>query len=338
MRLAYQRVVDMRRREFVGIVIAGVGWPHIGWTQQRPRHRRLLGVLLPSYEGDEVAPQVTAVLREELEKLGWSEGPQFRIDFRTSFDRERLRADAAHLVRLHPDVILVPSTQTLSELLQAGPTGPIVFVNVDNPVQRGFIKSLAKPGGNVTGLTSADEAFTAKRLELLKQIAPNLARILIIGSRSNPAWIEQLSRHSDLAARLQLRFSAFDNEDNEELKRVVQSFAEEANGGIDVPPSIYAWVNREAIVALAAKYRLPAAYPNRVSAMSGGLMAYTFDGLEQWRRATTYIDRILRGAKPSDLPVQQPTQFKFVINLRTAKELGLIPPPELLVRADEVIE
>jgi putative ABC transport system substrate-binding protein len=197
---------------------------------------------------------------------------------------------------------------------------------------------LARPGGNLTGLTNADEAFTGKRLELLKQIAPNLTRILIIGSRSNPAWVEQLSRHSDLAARLQLRFIKFDTEDTEELKRVVRSFAEEANGGIDVAPSIYAWVNRETIVALAAKYKLPAAYPYRVSAMSGGLMAYSFDGLEQWRRATTYIDQILRGAKPADLPVQQPTQFKFVINLKTAKELGLMPPPELLARADEVIE
>jgi putative tryptophan/tyrosine transport system substrate-binding protein len=331
-------MIYMRRRDLLGIVIAAAAWPLTGRTQQRPERGRVLGVLLPSFEGDEVVPRATAALREELEKLGWSEGPRFAIDLRTGSNPERVREDAAVLVRLNPDVILVSSAQTLSELLRAKPTGPIVFMNVSNPVQQGFIRSLARPGGNITGLTSADEAFTGKRLELLKQLAPNISRILIIGSRSNPAWIEQLSKHDELAARLQLRFTTFDSENNEELERVVRSFAQAADGGIDVPPSIYAWVNREAIVALAARFKLPAVYPYRVSALSGGLMAYSFDGLEQWWRVAAYIDRILRGEKPSDLPVQQPTQFQLVINLKTANELGLTPPPILLARADEVIE
>jgi len=331
-------MIDMRRRELVGIIMAGAAWPLTGRTQQRPERRRLLGVLLPSFEGDEVAPLAAAALREELDKLGWSEGPRFAIDFRTGSNSERLRADAADLVRLNPDVILVSSAQTLSELLRARPTGPIVFVNVSNPVQQGFIQSLARPGGNITGLANADEAFTGKRLELLKQLAPNISRLLIIGSRSNPAWIEQLSKHYELAAKLRLQFTTFDTEHNEELERVVRSFAQQPDGGIDVPPSIYAWVNRETIVALAARYKLPAMYPYRVFAMSGGLMAYTFDGLEQWRRVATYVDRVLRGERPSDLPVQQPTQFQLVINLKTANQLGLTPPPMLLARADEVIE
>jgi len=328
----------MRRRELVGIIMAGAAWPLAGRTQQRPERGRLLGVLLPSFEGDEVAPLAAAALREELDKLGWSEGPRFAIDLRTGSNSEGLRADAADLVRLNPDVILVSSAQALFELLRARPSGPIVFVNVSNPVQQGFIQSLARPGGNITGLANADEAFTGKRLELLKQLAPNISRLLIIGSRSNPAWIEQLSKHNELAARLRLQFTTFDTEDNEELERVVRSFAQEPAGGIDVPPSIYAWVNREAIVALAARYKLPAVYPYRVFAMSGGLMAYTFDGLEQWRRVAAYIDRILRGEKPRDLPVQQPTQFQLVINLKTANQLGLTPPPMILARADEVIE
>jgi putative ABC transport system substrate-binding protein len=328
----------MRRRELLGIILAGAAWPLTGRTQQRPERGRLLAVLLPSSEDDEVAPLATAALREELEKLGWSEGPRFAIDVRTGSNSERLRANAEDLVHLNPDVILVSSAQTLSELLRARPTGPIVFVNVYNPVQQGFIQSLARPGGNITGLTNPDEAFTGKRLELLKQLAPNISRILIIGSRSNPGWIEQLSKHNELAARLRLQFTTFDTEHNEELERVVRSFAQEADGGIDVPPSIYAWVNRKTIIALAARYKLPAVYPYRACAMSGGLMAYTFDGLEQWRRAATYIDRVLRGEKPSDLPVQQPTRFQLVINLKTANELGLAPPPMLLARADEVIE
>jgi putative tryptophan/tyrosine transport system substrate-binding protein len=329
---------EMRRRELLAIILAGAAWPHTGRTQQRPERGRLLAVLLPSSEGDEVPPLATAALREELEKLGWSEGPRFAIDFRTGSNSERLRANAADLVHLNPDVILVSSAQTLSELLRAKPTGPIVFVNVSNPVQQGFIQSLARPGGNITGLTNADEAFTGKRLELLKQLAPNISRMLIIGSRSNPAWTEQLSKHNELAARLGLQFTTVDKEDNEELERVFRSFAQEADGGIDVPPSIYAWVNRKTIIALAAKYKLPAVYPYRVCAINGGLMAYTFDGLEQWRRAATYIYRVLRGEKPSDLPVQQPTQFQLVLNLKTANELGLTPPPMLLARADEVIE
>ena len=332
------RYIDMRRRELLGIIIVGAAWPIAGQTQQRQQRGRLLGVLLPSFEGDEVAPLATAALRQELEKLGWSEGPQFAIELRTGSNSERLRADAVDLLRRNPDVILVSSTQTLSELLRAKPTGPIVFVNVYDPVQQGFIQSLARPGGNITGLTNADEAFTGKRLELLKQLAPNISRMLIIGSRSNPAWIEQLSKHNELAASLRLQFTTFETEHNEELERVVRSFAQEADGGIDVPPSIYAWVNRKHIIELAARYKLPAVYPYRVCAMSGGLMAYTFDGLEQWRRAATYIDRVLRGEKPGDLPVQQPTQFQLVINLKTARELGLTPPTMLLARADEVIE
>jgi putative ABC transport system substrate-binding protein len=270
--------------------------------------------------------------------LGWPEGPRFRIDVRTGFDPQRLQADAEDLVRLNPDVLLASSAQTLSALLRASATGPIVFVNVGNPVERGFVQSLARPGGNITGFANADEAFTGKRLELLKQIAPNLSRLLIIGSRSNPAWFEQLRKLNELAADFQLRLTTFDNEDNNELERVVSLFSRETDGGIDVPPSIYAWVNREGIVALAARFKLPAVYPYRVFAMSGGLMAYAFDGLEQWRRVASYIDRVLRGEKPGDLPVQQPTQFQFVINLKTAKELGLTPPPTLLARADEVIE
>ena len=298
----------------------------------------MLGVLLPSFEGDAVAPQAAAALREELGKLGWSEGPLFQIDFRTGFDPERLQADAADLVRLNPDVILASSTQTLSALLREKPTGPIVFLNVGNPIERGFIRSLARPGGNITGFANADEAFTAKRLELLKQIAPNLSRVLVVGSRSNPSWVEQLSKHNELAASFQLQFTAIDTENNQDLERVAGAFARDTDGGIDVPPSIYAWVNRETIIALAARFRLPAVYPYRVFAMSGGLMAYNFDGLEQWRRVAFYIDRVLRGEKPGDLPVQLPSQFQFVVNLKTAKELGLMPPPTLLARADEVIE
>jgi putative tryptophan/tyrosine transport system substrate-binding protein len=327
----------MKRREFI-VVIGGaaVAWPGFA-SAQGPARSRLLGVLVPATQSE--GQQLASSLRRQLEKFGWSEALGFRIADRwSSFDADRLQSDVADLLRLNPDVILVSSTQALSALLRASPTAPIVFVNVGNPVERGFIQSLARPGNNITGFANDEDGLGGKRLEVLKQIVPNLSQVLVIGSRGNPAWPEQLGRLGEQANTFQLRLTSFDADDNDELERAARSLAPGSGGGMYVLPSIYSWKNKEPIIAIAARCRLPAAYPSRAFVVSGGLMTYTFDAGDQWPRAVSYINRILRGAKAGTLPVQQSTKFELMINLKTAKSLGLTVPPTLLALADEVIE
>jgi putative ABC transport system substrate-binding protein len=329
----------MRRRKFISLLGgAAVAWPLAAHAQQPTRMRRI-GVLMNTVADDAEGQARLIAFGQGLAQLGWTDGRNVRIDIRWGAgDAERFRRYAVELVALAPDVILAGSGTAVPPLLQATRTVPIVFAQTMDPVGAGFVASLARPGGNATGFTQIEFGMSGKWLELLKQIAPRVTRAAVIRDPSEPAGMGQWGAIQALAPSLGVEVSPVDARDTDDMERSVTAFAGSSNGGIVVTGSAATTVHREKIVSLAARHRLPAVYPYRYHITSGGLISYGPDTIEPYRRAASYVDRILKGEKPADLPVQAPTRYELAINLKTAKALGLDVPPTLLARADEVIE
>ena len=329
----------MKRREFftlIGGVVAA--WP-LHANAQQPEQMRRIGVLM-NWAADNTQGQAAFVaFRQTLQGLGWSDGRNVRIDTRwgtNDFDRER--RDAAELVALAPDVILASGTPGVLALQHVTRSLPIVFVGVTDPVGAGLVDTLARPGSNVTGFMQLEYSSSGKWLELLKQIAPQLTRAAVLRDTSNPAGVAQFGAIQGVAQSLGVEVSPVNVRDAGEIERSIANFARSANGGLIVTGSASVSVHRDLIIALAAKHKLPAVYSMRYMATLGGLMSYGPDYVDGYRHAADYVDRILKGEKAANLPVQAPTKFELVINLKTAKAISLTVPPSLLARADEVIE
>jgi putative tryptophan/tyrosine transport system substrate-binding protein len=328
----------MKRREFISLLGgAAAAWPLAARAQQGERMRRI-GVLMNLSENDPEAQRLVATFREGLAQLGWTEGRNLRIDNRWSAgDIERIRRYAAELVALGPDVILAYGGSVVGPLQQVSSTVPIVFVEVIDPVGAGFVTSLARPGGNATGFSLFEFGISGKWLELLKQISTGITKVVVIRQPSSPGGGGQLGAIQAVAPSFGVEVTPVGLRDAGEIERAV-AVAHDTKGGLIVTVSPLATVHRDLIVSLAARYRVPAVYPLRYFAASGGLISYGPDRLEPYRRAPGYVDRILKGEKPADLPVQAPTKYELVINLKTARALGIDVPATLLARADEVIE
>ena len=331
----------LKRRELITLLGgAAAVWPLAARAQQGERMRRI-GVLMGYAESDPEAQAFVAAFREALQKLGWTEGRNVRIDTRwgTLRDAEARQRFAKELVALQPDLILTQSTPITAALVQQTRTIPIIFANAADPVGSGFVASFARPGGNVTGFISMEPTMAGKWLELLKEVAPRVARVAFLFNPATATYAEYYLKPFKAAApSFAVEASAAPVRDRPELESVFAAHAREPNGGLVVMPDIFTTVHRAEITALAARYRLPAVYPFRYFTELGGLLSYGNDRLDSYRRAATYADRILKGAKPSELPVQAPVKFELVINLKTAKALGLDVPVHLQQRADEVIE
>jgi putative tryptophan/tyrosine transport system substrate-binding protein len=319
---------------------AAAAWP-LATRAQQPEKMRRIGVLLSFAADDPEALARVATFLQALQQLGWTDGRNVRIEYRmTAGDADRSRTYAAELVALAPEVILASGSSTVGPLLQANRTVPIVFVALVDPVGAGFVASLARPGRNVTGFTTIEYGMSGKWLELLKQIAPRITRVAVMRDPSLTSGPAMLAAIQAVAPSFGVELSPVDVRDAGEIDRAVTAFARGSNDGLIVVANPTAYVHRQLIITLAAKFRLPAVYSSRFFVTGGGLMSYgpdSFD-IDQYRHAAIYIDRILKGEKPADLPVQAPTKYELVINLKTAKALGLDVPPTLLARADEVIE
>ena len=327
----------MKRREFVTLLGGAVAWPIAVRAQQSEGVRRI-GVLSALAEDDPESVTRRAAFEQALKVLGWTNGSNLRMDYRwTGNDAERVRKLTAELVALAPDVILTSGNIVMAPIMQATRTIPIVFVQAIDPVGSGFVKSLARPGGNITGFTQFEYSLAAKWVELLKQIAPHVTRAAVVRDPTRGPGIGQFAVVQAMAPSLGIELSPINSLDISEMEREIAEFARSPNGGLIVTVGGTA-VNRDLIIALAAKHRLPAVYPYHYFASAGGLMSYGPDTIDQYRRAATYVDRILKGEKPADLPVQAPTKYELIINLKTAKALGLTVSPTLLARADQVIE
>ena len=328
----------MKRREFITLAGAAAAvWPLAARAQQGERMRRI-GVLLPAAADDSRLQAWVGAFLQELALLGWTIGRNVRIDTRWAGANADIRRYAAELVALAPDVILAQGASAVGPLLQATRTVPIVVPVVVDPVSAGFVDSLARPGGNATGFMSFEFSLGGKWLELLKQIAPSVTRVAVLQDPTLPAGLGQLGAIQTAAPSFGVELRPVDVRDAGEIERAVAAFARSSNGGLIVTASGLANVHRDLIIALAARHRLPAVYYERFFVAAGGLVSYGPDYVDQYRRAAGYVDRILKGEKPADLPVQAPTKYELVINLKTAKALGLEVPPTLLARADEVIE
>ena len=328
----------MRRREFI-ILLGGAltAWPLIARAQPAERVRRI-GVLLPSAaENPEYQPWVGAFL-QELSQLGWSIGRNVRMDTRWAATNADIRKQAAELVALAPDVILAHGSNTVGQLLQATHTVPIVFPVIADPIAGGFVDNLARPGGNATGFMLFENSISGKWLELLKQIAPGVTRVAVIVDPTIPTGPAQFSVIQTMAPSLRVEVTPINKRDAGEIDRAVAALAQASNGGLIVTPGLPATHNRDLIITLAARHKLPAIYFDRYFVTAGGLFSYGPDRIDMYRRAAGYVDRILKGDKPADMPVQAPTKYQLVINLKTAKTLGLMVPQALLASADEVIE
>jgi putative ABC transport system substrate-binding protein len=332
--------LNVRRRQFIAALggAAVITWPLTARAQQPTRSRRI-GVLVPFNEGaPEVQERLTAFTKR-LQDLGWTDGHNIQIDYRfTGGNAERLRIGAGELVAVAPDVIFVYADPTVTALMQATHVIPIVFAEVSDPVGSGFVASLARPGGNVTGFHNFETTIGGKWLEVLKQVAPGVRRVAVVLNPDVAANVTFLHSADVGAASLGMTVTAAGVHDAVDIEPALSAFARDANGGLIVAPAPVTIANRELIFAQAAKLRLPAIYSSRFFPKGGGLISYGPDAIEEWRGAATYVDRILRGANPGELPVQLPTRYELVINLKTAKALGLTVPPSLLVAADEVIE
>jgi ABC-type uncharacterized transport system substrate-binding protein len=328
----------MKRREFITVVGGAAAWPILVVNGQADQTRRL-GVMLNLAPDDpETKVRLTAFF-QGLQELGWTEGRNLKIDYRWGMGNlEHHRTNASELVALAPDVILVHGSTIMGPLRQATRTVPIVFVSVSDPIAGGFVESLAHPGGNATGFTSTDYGMSGKWLELLKQVAPTITRVGVIRDPDQVSGGGQLGAIQAVASLLGVEFNPLGVHDANEIKRTITTFAQQPNGGLIVTTSALAQIHRDLIIALAAQYQLPTIYPYRLFVSSGGLICYGPQIVDEYRRAASYVDRIFKGEKPSDLPVQQPEKFDLVINLKTAKALGIEVPPTLLARAAEVIE
>ena len=327
----------MRRREFLGILGGAAAWPIASKAQQAQRVHRV-GILNILGTDDPEAQARKAVFEQTLEQLGWSVGRDLKIENRqVGDDLDSLRRYSAELVALTPDVILSIGSLTLAPLQQATRTIPIVFVNVPDPVGAGFVESMAHPGGNITGFSNFEYSMSGKWAELLKQIAPKVARALVFRDPASAAGIGQFAAVRSVAQSLGIELKPVNVRDTDEIERTAAAFARSGNGGVLVTTG-GTGARRKLIISLAARYKLPAIYPYRYYAVDGGLISYGPNTHDPIRRAAGYVDRILKGENPADMPVQAPTKFEMVVNLKTAKALGLTIPQSLLATADEVIE
>ena len=330
----------IKRRAFLSLLGgAAAAWPLV--TRAQPERMRRIGVLWPYTEADPDSQSRITSLRQGLQDLGWVEGRNLRLDFRwgaSAEDRDRIRRYAMELVALAPDVIVAGSGGIAMELKGATRTVPIVFPTANDPVGAGLVESLARPGGNATGFSGFDSVGTEKFLELLKQIAPSVTRVAVIRNPTRDGANASFAAIQAAASPLRMEVSPIDLRDVDAIERGVAAFADAPNGGLIVPPAALATIHRDVIIKLAVRYRLPAVYPLRIFVSDGGLVSYGPVTTDLYPRVAGYIDRILKGEKPGDLPVQFPTRFGLVINLKTARALGLDVPPALLAIADEVIE
>jgi putative tryptophan/tyrosine transport system substrate-binding protein len=329
----------IRRREFITLLGgAAASYPLAARAQQGEQVRRI-GVLMSTAADDAEGQARLAAFRQALEQLGWTDGRNVRIEARWSGGKtDDARKYASELVALVPDIILVSGGALVGSLLQMTRTIPVVFTQTPDPVGAGFVDSLARPDGNATGFTSIEYGMSGKYPELLKEIAPRVTRTAVLRDPAIPQGIGQFAIIQAVAPSLGMELTPISVRDAGEIERGVTAFARSPNGGLIVPGSALALVHRDLIIALAARYKLPAVYFQRVMVDGGGLISYGADSIDPHRRAAGYVDRILKGEKPGDLPVQNPTKYELVINLKTAKALGLEIPPTLLARADEVIE
>ena len=326
------------RREFIALVGGGaIAWPLVARAQQPDRVRRI-GVLVGLAEDDPETKARFTKFQEGLERLGWSEGRNVRIDYRFAPAGAQVEDHAKELIALQPDVILAHTTPVAAALHRASRTIPIVFVNVSDPIGADLIKNLARPGGNLTGVLQYEAGIFGKWLAMLKEIAPRITRAALL---ANPklAGYDYLVRSAEAAApALAIELVRIPVANAADIEQSVELFARTPDSGLMLPPESTTILHRDLIIALAARHRLPAVYSARFWVTAGGLMSYGTDQIELFGLAASYVDRILRGTKPADLPVQAPTKYETVVNLKTAKALGLDVPPSLLVRADEVIE
>ena len=331
----------MRRREFITLLGGAVAtWPLAARAQQGERVRRV-GVLIGSgVDTDDLDMQSrVAAFRQAMQQLGWVEGRNLQIDVRfASGNVETIRKYAAELLALAPDVMLTSGASPLAQMLQIIRTVPIVFTSVVDPVGAGFVDSLARPGGNATGFIMLEYSLSTKWLELLKEIAPGVRRVAVIRDPAISAGTGQFGAIQSMAPSLGIEISPVSLRDAGVIEREIAAFAKVPNGGLIATSSALTVVHRDLIIRLAVRYKLPAVFYRRLFVASGGLISYGPDIIDQFRQAAGYVDRILKGEKPADLPVQAPTRYELVINLKTAKALGLDVPPQLLARADEVIE
>jgi len=329
----------MKRREFITLLGSTVAaWPLAARAQQPERVRRI-GVLMGRSANDKEGQAFVAAFLQGLQELGWSVGHNVIVDIRWSADSNAdARKYAAELVALAPDVILAQGSSPVASLLQVTSTVPIVFTNVADPVGAGYVDSLARPGGNITGFAPFEYSMSGKWLQLLKEIAPGVTRVAVFRDPSVAAGPGQFAVIQAAAPSLGVELRPFAVRDEGEIERALALFAQSPNSGLIVTGGPQAASHRDLIIALAARHRLPAVYFGRYWAAAGGLISYGSDLLDPFRRAAGYVDRILKGEKPADMPVQAPTKYELVINLKTARALGLTIPPSLLARADEVIE
>jgi len=326
----------MKRREIIALLGGAAAWPLAARAQQGERMRRV--AVLMSVDNPEARTNHAAFV-QSLKQLGWVDGQNVRIETRWADGTASLiRKNATDVLALVPDVVAVSGNDSMGALLQATRTVPIVFAQVADPVGSGFVKTMARPGGNATGFVQFDYSLSVKWPELLKQIAPNVTRAAVLRDANIPAGIGQFAIIQAMAPSLGLEVSAINELDADNIEREVMDFAASPSGGLIVTASALTVAHLELIVALAAKYKLPAVYYRRYYVDRGGLISYGYDVFQQFRGAADYVDRILKGAKPADLPVQAPNKYELAINLKTAKALGINVPAALLARADEVIE
>jgi putative tryptophan/tyrosine transport system substrate-binding protein len=329
----------MNRRDLITLLgSTAAAWPLAARAQQRERVRRV-GVLMGMTADDPESQVRLAAFAQGLQQLGWSVGQNLQIDYRWGGgNAELMRKNATELIALAPDIILAHSSTALTPLLQATRTIPIVFTTVADPVGAGYVDSLARPGGNVTGFSNFEYTIGGKWLELLKEIAPRVTRVAVFRESAIAAGPGQFGAIQAAAPAIGVEVLPIDVRNADEIERAVTPFAQSSNNGLIVTASPGSALHRDLIITLAARHKLPAVYPYRYVVAAGGLLSYGPDFADQFRRAASYIDRILKGEKPADLPVQAPTKYELVINLKTARALGLEVPPTLLARADEVIE
>jgi putative ABC transport system substrate-binding protein len=328
----------MKRRDFVGLLGGAAAWPLAARAQQDERVRRI-GILLPAAADDAGFQAWIGAFLQALALLGWTIGRNVRIDTRwATTNAGEIRRHAAELAVLAPDVILASGTSTVGPMLQATRTVPIVFPTVVDPVGAGFVDSLARPGGNATGFLLFEYSLSGKWLELLKEIAPSATRVAVLRDPAQPSGVGQFGVIQAVAPALRVEVNPINMRDAGEIERAVAAFARAPNGGLILTASGMALLHHDLIVTLAARHRLPAVYYERTFVSAGGLISYGPDRTDQFRRAAGYVDRILKGEKPADLPVLAPTKYELVINLKTAKTLGLTMPQSLLAQANEVIE
>jgi ABC-type uncharacterized transport system substrate-binding protein len=330
----------MKRRDFLSLLGGtAVARPLAARAQQADRMRRI-GVLMYYAADDPIVPPLVSAFAQGLQERGWTVGSNVRIEYRWGAgDLDRFRKYAAELVELAPDVIVATAGSIVGALQQASRSVPIVFVTTVDPVGSGFVASLARPGGNATGFSSAEFSMSGKRLELLKEIAPRVTRVAVIRDPAVPAGLGGLAAIQTVAPSFGVELTPIGVRSADEIEPGIAAFARSANGGlIVVGPTSSVQLHRDLIIALAARHWLPAVYGSRTWSTAGGLISYGVDALDQYRRAAGYVDRILKGEKPADLPVQAPIKYELVINLKTAKALGIEMPASVLARADEVIE